>query len=156
MDWLSMQFNKEESRLVSKVLKKYRLIDLPAQGTSMFPLIKEGDICTFRSCDPSKLKKGDIVLFFSSESKLVAHRFYQSKRIDNEQLFLFKGDSNIKEDHPITREHIIGKLAFIKRKRKKISITQFQYEIWSKAILLFPIISYWLRSFLNKRETKIT
>jgi signal peptidase len=150
-----MQFNEAESQLVSKVLKKYRLIDLPAQGTSMLPLIKEGDICTFRTCDPSKLKKGDIVLFFSSESKLVAHRFYYSKRIDNKQFFLFKGDTNLKQDHPVTKEHIVGKLTYIKTKKRKVSASQFSFELWSKAILLFPIISYWLRLLLDKRETKI-
>jgi signal peptidase len=151
-----MQFNKEESRLVGRLLKKYRLIDLPAKGTSMLPLIKEGDICTFRTCDPSKLNKGDIVLFFSSENKLVAHRYCHSKRVDNVQLFLFKGDTNLKQDLPVTTEQIVGKLISIKRKKRNISATHISFELWSKAILSFPFISYWLRLLLDKKETKIS
>lgn len=143
-----------EAQLIMKVLRKYGEIELPAQGTSMYPLIKQGDICTFTSCKPTSLYKGDIALFISFNGKIVAHRFCRTEYINNKQYFLFKGDTNLGLDEPVYHEHIIGKLAYIQKRTKKIKATNFPLNSWSKMILTFPIISYWLRLYLNKKEAK--
>ncbi|MGQ4665910.1 signal peptidase I [Metabacillus halosaccharovorans] len=140
----------DEAMFIIKVLKKYGVIELPAEGTSMFPLIKEGDICHFVSCETISLQRGDIALFFSTSGKLVAHRLYQTKKVNNCIYFLFKGDSNLGLDHPVHSEQIIGKLTYIQKRAKKISSKSMFFSFWSKVILKVPFTSYLLRYYLNK------
>ncbi len=148
-----MEINNKTTDLIAKVLKKYDEIELPADGTSMYPFIREGDICTFTSCDPSSLKKGDVVLFKSQRGQLVAHRFIQTETIQRKHYYLFKGDTNLGFDDPVCEEDIIGKLAVVKRNNMKFSSSNITSNLWSKTILTFPIISYWLRLYINRRNT---
>ncbi|TLS35562.1 signal peptidase I [Pseudalkalibacillus caeni] len=147
-----MQNNSDSVALITKVLKKYDEIDLPAEGTSMFPLIKKGDICTFRRCDPSEFQRGDIILFLTSEGRLVAHRLMHKKLTIDKCYFLFKGDTNLGFDEPIFEENIIGKLALVKRNQIKFSSANLVVHAWSRLIIWFPIISYWLRLYLNRKR----
>ena len=60
-----MLFDEETIHFFKSVIRKNEYLDLPAEGTSMFPFIQEGDICRFCECDPLRLKKGDVVLFYT-------------------------------------------------------------------------------------------
>lgn len=140
--------NKNTIHLVTNVIKKNGSIDLPAQGASMFPLIQTDDLCRFNSCDPSFLKKGDIVLFQLSDEKLVAHRFYKSIFIDHQMYYLFKGDSNLGFDELIVKEQILGKLALILKKQKKIKARSLLVYIWGEMITSIPMISVLLHRYI--------
>jgi signal peptidase I len=144
-----------EIRLIHKVLKKYGLIELPAQGNSMFPLIKQDDICTFETCNPFLLNRGDVVLFFSTEGQLITHRFLRIVDLGDKQVFIFKGDTNVGTDDPILEEQIIGRLTYIRRSKKSIPIGGLIVKYWSVIVLSIPLISYLLRFYLNKKETAI-
>ena len=150
-----MQVSPTESQLIANVLIKYGTIDLPSTGTSMYPLIRQGDICSFRACDPFVLKRGDIVLFFTESGQLVAHRFYKLEFNNGKYSFFLKGDTNLGSDEPVTEHQIIGKLTLIKRKNKILSTTSLTVNLWSKLILLIPTFSHWLRAYLNRKDSKL-
>jgi signal peptidase I len=137
-----MPFNKHTIDLIDQAMKKKGWIDLPAQGTSMYPLIKRGDICRFTSCEPSSIRKGDIILYRSKSGSLVAHRFYQLRHMGHEVQYIFKGDTNLGLDEPVTQDQIIGKM-----------MTNFSADIWSGIILSFPFLSKILRIYLNRKES---
>lgn len=147
-----MQFNSSEIHLLTTVLKKYGVIDLPAHGVSMYPLIKNGDICSFKVCNPYKLNKGDIALFISGSGQLVAHRFYRVSRENKKQLFLFKGDTNLGYDEPITAQQVIAKLTQIKRENKIARVTGITDKLWKHLLPIFPFFSAWIRLFLSLRS----
>ncbi|MBD8071116.1 signal peptidase I [Bacillus sp. PS06] len=146
-----MQINGE-IQLILNVLKKFGIIELPSYGTSMYPLIRLGDICTFEKCDPLFLQKGDIILFFTNSGQLIAHRFYRKEIINSKTYFIFKGDTNLGTDEPIVASQIIGKLLKIKRKSNEINLSSLSPFVWGKTLLLFPIISYWLRLYITRRK----
>ncbi|MHA7139530.1 signal peptidase I [Rossellomorea arthrocnemi] len=148
-----MLANQEAVHLISNVMKKHKWIDLPAQGTSMFPYIKDGDVCTFVTCAPSDLEKGDTALYHTVQGKLVTHRFVKQQTINEDKFYMFKGDTNLGLDEPIGDQQIIGKLIYIKRRNRKVSAGSVSSILWSKAILSFPYLSQWLRSYLNSRGT---
>jgi signal peptidase len=127
-------------------------IELPAHGTSMFPLIQEGDICRFSLVEPSTLKKGDILLFHSRDGKLIAHRFIKSKQADNQIHYIFKGDTNLGHDDPINVDQIVGKLTYIKKRDFFMTEKHIIFIIWKSMILVFPILSAFLRSYLTRRK----
>lgn len=145
-----MPIEKETARLVQSVVKRSGSIELPAQGDSMFPLIQEGDTCRFRSCLPSSLKKGDIVLFCSSDEKLVAHRLSHTMSLNQQIRFFFKGDTNLGFDEPVSQNQIIGKLVFIQKENMKVRANNPLAYMWGKLIFLIPGLSGLLRSYLNQ------
>jgi signal peptidase len=148
-----MQVDKESIYLIQKTIKKAGWIDLPAHGYSMFPFIRKGDICRFIVCEPSKLKKGDVVLFQSSKGQLVAHRFYQVASVNNEKRYLFKGDTNLGLDEPICSEQMIGKLDKIRRNRLTFRVRGVAAFVWGKLILSFPSLSGLLRKYVDRKNT---
>jgi signal peptidase len=137
-----MQFNKDTLYLITQVMNNRGWIDLPAQGTSMYPFIKKGDICRFISCKASNIKKGDIILYRTDSGSLVAHRFYKLKHNNQQIQYIFKGDTNLGYDEPVNQDQILGKL-----------MTDFSAHIWSQIIITFPILSKILRVYLNRKES---
>lgn len=143
----------EAVHLISNVMKKHKWIDLPAQGSSMFPYIQDGDVCTFVTCSPAELQKGDTALYHTVQGKLVTHRFVKKQTINDDTFYMFKGDTNLGFDEPIRDQQVIGKLIYIKRRSKRVSAGSVRSILWSKAILSLPYLSQWLRSYLNSRDT---
>lgn len=138
--------------LIKKVIGSSGTIDLPAEGESMFPFIKNGDICTFTITDPSQLKKGDVALFHSAATgKLVAHRFVHSTVIDEEQYYVFKGDTNLGFDKPVQKTQIIGKLVLVQKNKLKINVGNSCAVLYGKLLLALPVLSGLLRNYLNRR-----
>lgn len=126
-------------------------MDVPAEGMSMYPLIKEGDVCRFISLKEATVRKGDIILFQDSSGKLVAHRFLCIQFSGNVGMYLFKGDTNVGFDEPISDEQMIGKLVKISKGDVVLSLSHPIAKGWSKLILLFPVLSSFLQLILNKR-----
>ncbi|RBP03172.1 signal peptidase I [Rossellomorea aquimaris] len=126
-------------------------MDVPAEGMSMYPLIKEGDVCRFISLKEVTVRKGDIILFQDSSGKLVAHRFLCIQFSENVGMYLFKGDTNVGFDVPISDEQMIGKLVKIRKGDVVLSLSHPIAKGWSKLILLFPVLSSFLQLILNKR-----
>ncbi len=149
-----MQANLTNSSLMKEIIQKRGWIDLPADGTSMYPLIKKGNICRFVACKTSAIKKGDVILFQTKNGTLVAHRFLKSNYHLNQVEYLFKGDTNLGMDEPIKDEKIIGKLVLINKGKININMSDVYAFAWCKIILFFPISSALLRGYLNKKSEK--
>lgn len=147
-----MLFDKKTIKFFKSKINNDGYIELPAEGNSMFPLIHRGDKCNFISCSPLNLEKGDIVLFHSKSHQLVAHRFYYQKGSGDTDLYYFKGDTNLGFDQPVTGDRIIGKLAFIQKGTKKVPIKNFSFSLWGWLIISIPVLSGWLRRYLNRKD----
>ncbi|MEH6949717.1 hypothetical protein V7068_22280 [Bacillus sp. JJ634] len=147
-----MLFDEQTINLLKAVLKKNGHIDIPAQGTSMFPFIQEGNLCRFIVCEPQELKKGEVVLFHLETGQLTAHRYYGSKMMNNKSFFVFKGDTNLGFDQPVCEERIIGKLLYVQKEKSLLNVSDFRAFFWGKLILLFPMLSSILRQYLNRKS----
>ncbi|MCQ6278875.1 signal peptidase I [Bacillus sp. EB600] len=132
-------------------IKKDGWLELPASGNSMFPLIQQGNICQFVPFAPSLVKKGDVILFCSLESQLIAHRFVGIKKEQNQTFYYLKGDTNLGLDQPIEEEQILGKLVSVQKHRLKIEADHFIAHFWGSMILSFPVLSGILRKHLNRK-----
>lgn len=149
MAWSSMLYNVETVDLLRYSLKKNEWIDLPAYGNSMYPIIKEGNVCRFIICDPLTLQKGDIILFHALSGQLVAHRFIEKILLQDSLLYRIKGDTNLGFDQPIRQEQILGKLLYIKKGNTVLYAFHFSMYIWGEIILYLPFLSKILRKYLN-------
>ncbi|OCT11057.1 hypothetical protein A8709_04985 [Paenibacillus pectinilyticus] len=147
-----MPFPNEFVKLFAQVLKKRGWIELPAQGTSMFPFIRRGDICRFVPALATQIRRGDILLFCTPQGNLIAHRLCR-KVITNEQLTLLcKGDSNLSYDVAIQQDQLIAKMDWIKRNERIIFVTSPLAYIWGHLVLTVPMVSVALQYYLYHRE----
>lgn len=89
------------------------MIYLKASGTSMFPLIKRGDVLCVEDQSADKLNIGDIVLYEVC-SRFFAHRVLW--RCRDGSLFV-KGDMHFSFERVVS-EQITGKLSAMIRKNK--------------------------------------
>lgn len=147
-----MQADRESFQLIVKVINKNGFINIPAEGTSMFPLIGSGDVCRFVYCEASTLKKGNVVLFRNASDHLIAHRYYKTINDGNQMRYMFKGDTNLAFDEPVDREQIIGKLASIQKGKRIIHAAHLAASLWGAIILSSPVCSQLLRRYLNRKE----
>lgn len=146
-----MLVDNQTFMLLKRTIEKDGWLELPAYGNSMYPFIQQGNLCRFEPCDPSLVKKGDVILFQSRDGRLIAHRFIRTKNIDHQPQFFLKGDTNLGFDQPIGKERILGKLVCVQKHLHKISPDAFTTKLWGKLILTFPGLSGILRKYLNRK-----
>lgn len=133
--------------LLKKVIKKDGFLELPAQGNSMFPFIRQGNSCRFAPCPA--LKRGDVILFYSAEGSLIAHRIVHIQMRTQQPIYFIKGDTNLSYDQPIKEEHILGKLVSIQKQHFQITTDNVLAKVWGKMILAFPFLSGMLQRYLK-------
>lgn len=147
--------HKDIDQVIAQTMEKRGWIDLPAQGMSMYPFIKEGDICRFVRVDASRMKKGDILLFRARHGHLIAHRLSRIVMNNQQPHYLCKGDTNVMYDEWISQDQIIGRLIWKNRNGRLIQMTNLASSTWSWAIGTLPQLSrlvqfYVVRSKLAK------
>lgn len=161
---MNMYVNRDVFLFLSHVVRKNGWIDLPAQGSSMFPFIRHGDLCRFVPCEEAQLRAGDIVLYHSVSGQLVAHRLHLI-RTDRKApaLFVCKGDTNLGPDQPIRYDQIIGKLQFVQKAKsarhtywpasKDLYMTDAAALAWALLMLKIPAASRLLNLYLSRKKT---
>lgn len=110
-----MQADDKQGHILKALIDRNGLLELPAEGTSMYPLIKRGDICRFTSIKHSPLKRGDIVLFESPANKLIAHRLLNCSYVQEEECYIFKGDTNYGVDDLLPKKRLSENLLLFKK-----------------------------------------
>src|SRR3989338_7975835 len=104
--------NKEDfSYLAETILKQGNCIRFRAEGRSMSPSIRNGDIIEVGP-DIDDITPGDIILYRSKENTPVVHRVI---KINESIGILTKGDSSLSFDNPITHEHVLGRVIEVKK-----------------------------------------
>lgn len=150
-----MIFDPHTVSLLKSTLRDNGSIDLESQGTSMFPVIRSGDVCRFVPFYPNHLKKGDVILFWTETRQLVAHRFYYSLTREGKLFYFCKGDTNLGFDQPITVDRILGTLQYIKKDNKKVYRYNLLTYLWGLLIMHIPLLPKLIRKYLNKRSVLI-
>jgi signal peptidase I len=91
----------------------------------MHPAIKDGEIVMVKHIEPSKVKRGDIILYKACEvgGSVIAHRVITvNKRKETVTSFVLRGDASQTCDLPITPEQILGKVISVERAGRKIDL----------------------------------
>lgn len=106
---------------------------------SMKPEINENDLIVVRKTDPSEVKTGDVISFYSSDPKLNGavntHRVTEIANDGGTITFTTKGDANLVEDqYTVNGKNLIGVVVFKSGFLGKLS------GIISNPLVFFPII----------------
>jgi len=132
------------SAAIRRAMDRQGSIEMKSTGTSMFPFIRQGDMCYFRSFEPEHIQPGDVLLFINDSGDLVCHRVIELKRDREEALafILCKGDTNLLPDPPVPSEQVIGKLTHIRKKWLTLSPDNGLGRLWGKLIIGMPPFAY--------------
>jgi len=119
-DDLPMQGGKKElltaaaPALIAGVLGQYGQVRLRAYGSSMFPVIRSGDVLCIRHCTAETVQQGDVVLMRNGD-RVVAHRLIDKQRHDGESFLVTRGDSLWCSDPARSASMLLGRVVAVVR-----------------------------------------
>jgi polysaccharide biosynthesis/export protein len=117
----------------SELLQSGYSIEFQANGNSMYPAIKNGEMITVQPVEISNIKAGDVVLY-RNQNRVIAHRVV---RVKDSQVIL-RGDSVQTFDAPIYAHQILGKVISTRHAWKEI-IARMIRRIFPVALLLISV-----------------
>jgi signal peptidase I len=80
----------------------------------MSPFIKDGDVLEIKPVEVSEIKLGDVI-FYRTESRIVAHRVIKKVSGNGKAFLITKGDSSPSSDEPVHPEDLLGKVITVER-----------------------------------------
>lgn len=107
--------------IVLTIIARTYLADIPVavvKGNSMLPLLREGDIVFIVKANPSEIKEGDVIVFWTpNNATLIIHRVIKVMWSKNTAYYITKGDNNPFEDKyysiGVPYSKVVGKVASI-------------------------------------------
>lgn len=104
--------------ILSEVLAKGQPISITVTGTSMQPFLRHSrDRVLVQPIEPTKITRGDILLYKRENGQFVLHRVHSMQ----EKSFVMIGDAQWILEKGISRDQVLGKVTDALRKGKKIS-----------------------------------
>ena len=110
----------EFSELSNELLRLGRSIRFQARGSSMQPLLRDGDILLVKPVRYQNIRVGHVILCSADSGSIVVHRVIRKISCKNDEHFLIKGDRAQQPDGWITSDQIYGIV---------ISITRDEVEV---------------------------
>ena len=112
---------------------------------SMTPSIEVYDVVLVKNISPNKLKVNDVITFYSNNAYFsdtpITHRIVEIMNINNENVYLVKGDANERvDDEKVYASNIIGKVIFKFPKLGKLQYFLASKNGWMTAILIPSIL----------------
>lgn len=105
--------------LIAAILERYGQLRLRACGSSMFPVIRSGDVLSIQHCTAEAVQQGDVVLVRNGDG-IVAHRLIEKQLHDGESFLLTRGDSLWDSDAVQPASMLLGRVAAITRNGRAI------------------------------------
>lgn len=109
--------------LAADLLKMGKQVRFRATGSSMHPLVRNGDTLLITPCQPFSIRPGEILLCAGAQQCVVVHRVIRCKGSRNNRQFLIQGDQVPWPDGWIDASRIYGRLEEIERDGKRFNTT---------------------------------
>lgn len=148
-EWLDVLTEPvQRASVILEQISRVDFIDMPSVGTSMYPLIVEGDICRFMACVADDVRLGEVFLFMDCAGHLVAHRLLRKLTKGGQTRYQFKGDANRNPDAPVELAQILAKLVLI-QKRRWLNPNQGLAWVWGEWLVAVPNTARFLQIALR-------
>jgi signal peptidase I len=101
--------------LSADILQRGKSLRFRAHGTSMQPLLRDGDHLQVQPVEAERIRIGDVVLCSSQADRIVAHRVLRRLAGPDGYRFLVQGDQVILPDGWIPKSQVYGRVTMIER-----------------------------------------
>jgi signal peptidase I len=92
-----------------------------AEGISMYPTIRDGEMITVVAISADEVNRGDILLCRHGR-RLLAHRVVALTRSAGRGIFELRGDAKASSDSIVGAGEVVGKVIDVYRKGRRISL----------------------------------
>ena len=106
---------REFAALASELLGAGRAIRFRAQGRSMLPFVRDGDLLTVLPCPSKAFRVGDVAFYRGKTGQTLAHRVLAMRTEDGRLTFYLRGDALKGRADRVEAERILGKVTRIRR-----------------------------------------
>jgi hypothetical protein len=110
-------------------------IRFKAHGSSMFPLIRDGDLLTIQPLNPGEVKLKQVIFYQTAGEKLIVHRVIRIEPQDHHRSLTVRGDASPGSEEWIREEQALGQVVRIHRGNKHINLNR---NIWWIMSRYFP------------------
>ena len=118
-----MRCNKIEFIELSKeILDKGCSLRFQANGSSMYPAIRDGDIINIEPVNEKEIKLGDVIFYRTNDIRMAAHRVINKFFQNGKSILVTEGDFNTGKEEVILRD-VLGKVKAIERNGRIINLT---------------------------------
>jgi len=111
----------EFEELATQLLGAGHAMRFRARGSSMYPLVRDGDILDVWPVGSAGADVGDVVLYRSSGHGIVVHRVVGVRRLGKETVLLVKGDSVKTADPQVQESQVLGRVVNIERRGRRLA-----------------------------------
>ncbi len=118
--------------IMTEKLNAGATVTIQPKGTSMMPLIRQGQDEVVLKKPTARLKKYDIVFYKRASGQFVLHRVIKVRKND----YVICGDNQTEYEYGITDDMVLAVVDAIKKDAKLIHITDKEYLKYSKRQLL--------------------
>ena len=108
--------------LSRNILQKGNSVRFQVKGRSMSPFIQDEDFIVVSPIYNSSIKPGDVVMYSSTENKVVVHRVIKKHKKDNRMIWSAKGDATSGPPEELDIQKVLGKVVSIERNGKRINV----------------------------------
>lgn len=132
---MNKAYTEIAAHLRDKSILEKNELTFVCEGTSMNPMLKNGDEILVHRVPLSGLRFGDIITY-ESNGMFVTHRFFYKQK---DEMMIIKADNRLRLDKLIPASSLIGKVIKISRNNQTIEIKPFWYFV-SYLVTLLSLI----------------
>ena len=103
------------AELSAQILLQGGSFQFRARGSSMTPLVRDGDLLTIAPVDAAGLQIGDVALYRMPRDRIVAHRVVGRTIQGGELVFEMRGDARLASDRLVPADCILGRAVRLQR-----------------------------------------
>lgn len=120
--------------LSAEILRQGGSFQFRAHGSSMTPLIRDGDLLTISPVDAASLEIGDVALYRTCRDRIIAHRVVGKTTQDGELVLETQGDARLASDRPVPGGRVMGRVVRVQRRAR---VYRLDREPWRLAARLW-------------------
>ena len=136
--------NETESDLDKKINRFFDANDyikMNISGTSMIPLLNEGDEIRVQKANVRDARRGDILLFRINNT-FVVHRFISISVVKDGKAIIVQCGDNSMEFNTVDENSVVGKVAMIKTEVNRLNINSGVWTFLNRTIGWLEYLTY--------------
>jgi signal peptidase len=110
------------AELSAEILGAGNALRFRARGTSMLPLVRDGDVLLVAPVHPATARIGDLVLCSNAAGRIVVHRVTRKEVSPEGRWFTVQGDAAARPDGLIPGAQVYGRVTAIERGGANIDV----------------------------------
>jgi signal peptidase len=116
-----MRISRLFGAVIERALTGGTTVRFRAEGTSMYPTIRDGEAITIAAIATNDIVRGDVLLC-RHKKRMVAHRVVNVAACGTERFFELRGDSKGSCDMPVGADAVVGRIIGVHRNGRLVPL----------------------------------